>query len=145
MKSDKTWLRVANQCCAEIGPEDGIDPRHLSKQHKDSKRRHKDMQLCKRAKRTADLVFAGETLNQLLRELVVDRVELSANGNQLLMTVLVEPNLPPEQTVSIADALTHVKGYVRAAVAQAIERKRVPAIRFRIAHSDNPLYYEQEV
>ena len=145
MKSDKTWLREASQCCAEIGPEDGIEQRYLTKQHKGSKREHKDLQLCKRAKRTVDLVFAGEHLNPLLHELTVERVELSTNSNQLVITVLVDPNLSIEKKVSIVGALTHAKGYVRSSIAQAIERKRAPAIRFRIARSDNPLYYEQEV
>ena len=144
MRSDKTWLRVARQCCAEIGAEDGIDPRQLAKQPMDSKRGRKDLQLCKRAKRTVDLVFAGENLNPLLRELVVNQVKQSANGNQLLVTVLTDPTLSTQETASIVEALTQARGYVRTAVAQAIERKRAPAIRFRIARSDNPLYYEQE-
>ena len=90
MKSDKKWLRTASQCCAEIGPEDGIAPRLLAKQQKVSKREHKQLQLCKRVNRTMNLLFLDESLDPALRDLVVDRVELSSNGRQFVITILVD-------------------------------------------------------
>ena len=145
MKSDKKWLRTASQCCAEIWPEDGIAPRLLAKQQKVSKREHKQLQLCKRVNRTMDLLFLDESLDPALRDLVVDRVELSSNGRQFVITVLVDPNITSDMKSRIIDALTNARGYIRTIIAQTIERKRIPAITFRIAGSDKPMLYDIEV
>ena len=145
MKSDKKWLRTASQCCAEIGPEDGIAPRLLAKQQKVSKREHKQLQLCKRVNRTMDLLFLDESLDPALRDLVVDRVELSSNGRQFVITVLVDPNITSDMKNRIIDALANARGYIRTIVAQTIDRKRIPVISFRIAGSDKPMLYDIEV
>ena len=145
MKSDTKWLRTASQCCAEIGPEDGIAPRLLAKQQKVSKREHKQLQLCKRVNRTMNLLFLDESLDPALRDLVVDRVELSSNGRQFVITVLVDPNITSDMKSRIIDALTNARGYIRTIVAQTIDRKRIPAISFRIAGSDKPMLYDIEV
>lgn len=144
MKSNKKWLRDASRVGAEIGPEDGIDPRLLVKERQGDQSNHKALQLCKRAERTINLAFAGECFEPVFGELIVQNVELFPDGTQFLVSLCVRGQRNRHELESIAVTLGHAKGYVRTLIAQSIRRKRVPALRFRLVTSDQPGFFEKE-
>ncbi len=70
--------------------------------------------------------------SELLRELVVLRVEPAPNSSHLM--VIVGPAGPGPASVTaveVSEALGHVAGYLRSEVAAAVHRKRAPELSFR--------------
>jgi len=148
-KNDK-WLMSAQTCCAELGPEDGVDPRLLNKEKwKSKKSSHVDCrkqgQLCKQVERTIALFFAGESLQQALNDLSTRDVELMPNGKTFSVVLLIPTEMSHEELADVVDALSRVRGLIRSVVAQTIHRKRAPAIQFRIARVETPFYCEMEI
>jgi ribosome-binding factor A len=131
MTSKKQWLKNATALCAEIRPEDGIDPRKVIHKSNRSNKHRKTYQVCKQAERTLNLVLAGESVEALLRELSVCAVEPNPDSSRLL--VIVEPI---STTVSldkcdVLKALQRAEGRLRSAIATTINRKRVPQLTFQ--------------
>jgi ribosome-binding factor A len=129
MTSRKPWLKNVDSLCAEVRPDDGIDPRACQPVRDKSHR--KTYQVCKQAERTLNLRLAGNTVEPLLRELSVCAVEPYPDSSHLL--VIVEPMTT---TVSlnkndVLQALQRANGYLRSALATTINRKRVPQLTFQ--------------
>ena len=129
MTSRKQWLKNVDSLCAEVRPDDGIDPRACQPVRDKSHR--KTYQVCKQAERTLNLRLAGNTVEPLLRELSVCAVEPYPDSSHLL--VIVEPMTT---TVSlnkndVLQALQRANGYLRSALATTINRKRVPQLTFQ--------------
>jgi ribosome-binding factor A len=139
MKSRKQWLKKVASLCAEVGPEDGIDPRTVVHKQARRQKNRKTYQVCKQAEKTLNLVMAGESVEPLLRELIVSAVEPAPDSSHLL--VIVEPT---SATVSldekaVLEALQRAGGRLRSAIATAINRKRAPQLSFRfIAATGGP-------
>lgn len=132
MEKSKQWLSAAKQLCNELGPEDGIDPRYLARQKQGKSRNHKGKQLCKEAKRTLALVLAGEVSDPLLQNLAVDDVVTNDQGEFLWITLKATGNATATKINEIEMRLQSLQGFLRAAVAQSVRRKRVPALKFRV-------------
>jgi ribosome-binding factor A len=89
----------------------------------------KTQQLCQQVRRALMLALAGECGDEVLRDVYVDSVAPMGNGSQLLVRVTV----PPTTALPIWDVLARLNGRsarLRALVAQAICRKRVPGLSF---------------
>jgi ribosome-binding factor A len=131
MKNQTSWVANAADLCVEFGEEDGIDPRYLVKEPH-SKTSHKTLQLCKEASRIVTLVLAGETQHRLLRDLHVLSVVPEQEGQSLYVTVAHRDDLQVSSDEILA-ALKQVQGLLRCALAQAVNRKHIPVLRFRYA------------
>jgi ribosome-binding factor A len=129
MKSRKQYLKEIATLCAEIGPEDGINPRTLFHKSARKKTDRKAYQVCKQAAKTLNMVMS---LEPLLRELRVGSVEPDPDSSHLL--VYVEPSTPHQllDEHQVLEALQRARGHLRSAVATAINRKRAPQLSFRI-------------
>ncbi len=131
MKSRKQWLKKVVSLCAEVSPEDGVDPRTLLHKPTRKKPHHKTYQICKQAEKTLNLVLAGESTEPLLRELIICAVEPNPDSTHLL--VIVEANstdiLLNENEV--LEALQRAGGRLRFALATTVNRKRIPQISFQ--------------
>jgi len=131
MKDRKQWLTKLASLCAEIGPEDGVDPRKVFHQPTRKQTHRKTYQVCKQAEKTLNLVMAGESVEPLLRELLVAAVEPAPDSSHLL--VIIEPNSTAISLneSDVLEALQRATGRLRAALATAINRKRAPLISFQ--------------
>lgn len=113
----------------EIGPGDGVDPRHSRRAaSRKGKRSRKAWQLCKQASVALELaLYALDDPD--LRELRVVRVEPAPDASRLLVVVCParESTVTEEAAMS---ALARAEGALRSAVAKAIHRKRTPTLAF---------------
>ena len=132
MKNQTNWASTAASLCVEFGEEDGIDPRYFVKESR-SKVSHKTLQLCKEASRIVTLVLAGETQHPLLRDLHVLSVVPEQEGQSLYVTVAHYGNDLQVSVDEILAALKQMQGLLRCALAQAVNRKNSPTLRFRYA------------
>jgi ribosome-binding factor A len=132
MKNQTSWASSAADLCVEFGEEDGIDPRYLVKDSR-SKASHKTLQLCKEASRIITLVLAGETQHPLLCDLHVLSVTPEHEGQSLCVTVAHYASDLKFTDDEILAALKSVQGLLRCALAQALNRKHTPVLRFLYA------------
>ncbi len=125
------WRRDVSVLCAELGPEDGIDPRVLARTQQESRSFcRKEQQLCKEVARLLSLILGGETANPLFRGLQVVGVEAEDSGRQLCITLgHGQPVAGTE--ADIRGALAGVRGHWRTALAHSLRRRRMPALRYR--------------
>jgi len=126
MTSRKEWLKEVASLCEEVRPEDGIAPRKRS--HANTQRHRKTYQVCKQAEKTLNLVMAGDSVEPILRDLIVCAVEPNPDSSHLL--VIVESSSVLLDENEVLSALLRAKGRLRAAIATAINRKRAPLISF---------------
>jgi len=129
MESSQSRLRAIAKLCDARGPEDGVDPRHISRGSSRKKTHKKTSQLCKQAQVTMQMVLsASEDL--ALRGLTVVDVEPAASKGNLLV-VLKQGEQEEELTeTEVLEALARATGVLRGAVAEAIHRKRVPNLAY---------------
>jgi len=114
--------------CAEIGPEDGGDPRDFFKKRAEKVPNRKALQLCGQIARTLSLVLM-ECGDDLLRELVVETVQPAPTSARLLVTL--------SRPESVDDSAAHqcverASGLLRREVAAAIHRRKTPELIFRV-------------
>jgi ribosome-binding factor A len=137
MKNQSSWASSATNLCVEFGEEDGIGPRYLVKDSR-SKTSHKTLQLCKEASRIVTLVLTGETQHPLLRDLHVLSVAPEHEGQSPCVTVAHYACDLQVSDNEILAALKRVQGLMRCALAQALNRKHTPVLRFRYVSPINP-------
>ena len=127
MKRKKASKKKLSESAAEIGPEDGADPRTVF-QASSSRGNRKALQLCRQVQRALGYALA-DCGDDVLGGLMVESVEPAPNEKHLMVTV---SSSDPE--VSPVDALARVHrvlGRLRSEVASAIHRRRVPELTFR--------------
>ena len=133
--------------CAELGEDDGLDPRQLSRRQgrRGRARRagpspdlrpvdRKACQLCRQVAETLDEVLA-ECGDSVLQNLSVTGVEPFPDASRLLVTVRsldgrAGTALGPE---AVLDHLQHASGHLRCEVAASVSRKRAPLLVYRLA------------
>jgi ribosome-binding factor A len=131
MKKKKPSRQDFLASCNEIGPEDGIDPRYDSPSRSGHRPRRKALQLCSEVARTLSHALAWEMGDDLLHRLQVESVVPVPNLSRLVVTVSL-PAVPDAVREAIEQRLTRATGRLRAEVAAAVVRRRVPEIAFRI-------------
>jgi ribosome-binding factor A len=137
MKQSKNWLKEARSLCAEPGPEDGIDPRIIARAMNRKPRGHKSEQLSKQALHTLSMVFAGELTDPVFGELEILDVTTSDDGQFLTVTFSVsDPELLPAESL-ILEKCNSIEGYLRSTIARSVQRKRIPALKFKIVLVEN--------
>jgi ribosome-binding factor A len=120
--------------CAEVDPDDGIDPKEFFGRG-DSRRRsdRKVRQLCSQVAETLSYVLAGECDDDLLRSLQIVQVEPAPDSSRLLVIVRLDPLNAIVDPRRVLDRLKMVAGKLRCEVARAITRKRAPKLTFDYA------------
>jgi len=134
MNTNNQWLKQAKQLCAQIGPEDGVDPRLTNRGYHKCKRDYKTQQLCREAQRMLSLTL-GEMHSSALEAL--DIVEVIAEGNGEFLRIIVATNDLTNESdeLKIINALQQAEGYLRSIIAQSVKRKRIPALRFSVVNA----------
>ncbi len=130
MKINNKWLDEVACLCAEPGPEDGIDPRYLSSVQGRKVDHQKSSRLCNEVVKVLSLVLAGEMSNPVLQALLVVDVTTEGNGQYLRVSLgYMEQGVEIDE-IQVLTALIQVQGYLRSVIAQHINRKHVPVLRF---------------
>ena len=103
----------------------------------DRKRRrvadHKTLRLCRQVLEALQIAMAGECGDELLQQVFVASVDPGADPSKLAVTVELPPDVSP---VDAFARLEKAKGLLRTLVAQAISRKKVPDLVFRVARAE---------
>jgi ribosome-binding factor A len=133
MTSDKRMHEILREYCAEVGDDDGLNPRDDRKGDEDGRRQsRKSRQLCRQVAETLDWVLSGDSHDELLQSLRVAAVEPAPYSSRLLVTVVTD--LPAEKAdrQSILDRLQEHTGRLRCEVAASINRRKVPTLVFQV-------------
>jgi ribosome-binding factor A len=117
--------------CAEFHEDDGVDPRRLFKResHRDDR---KTLQLCKQVLQVLTLVLSGGCQEQVLREVEVQSVQPAPDSSRLQVCVRLPRRVAEISREAVAQALRRAQPWLRAEVAAAITRKRVPDLVFHV-------------
>jgi ribosome-binding factor A len=131
MKSKPPSRKRVQALCSEPGADDGIDPRETLRRAARIKGGRKTHQLCAQVAEALNYAFAGACNDDVLRELGVVAVQPAPDEARLLVTV--GPTLPvPCDSTQVLAHLQQAQGKLRAEVAIAIHRKKVPELTFRV-------------
>jgi ribosome-binding factor A len=131
MTSRKPSREELLSSCADVGAEDGTDPRLFARKPTNKVANRKALQLC--AQVTEALTWAlGECGDDLLRDLRVAAVVPAPNSAHLLVTLTLAPASGPVTEDVLREHLQRAAGKLRTEVAAAIHRKRAPELMFRL-------------
>jgi ribosome-binding factor A len=137
MNRKKPSRRQLESLCADVHPDDGMDPKLFLRRHKRPpplREAHpvhrKTLQLCQVAD-TLSLVLSGECSDEFLQSLQVVAVRPAPNAAQLLVLVTSSPTDPAPDPATISAHLAAANGRLRAEVAAAIVRRRAPKLVFQ--------------
>jgi len=131
LKSRKPSQRLLRELCAEIDPDDGIDPRKMKQTETCKDADYRCQSLCAQIRRALQLSL-GQSHHVQVANLYVVTVEPAPNQSRLGVTL---------QPIGLVDihpdelyALVHQEaGRLRCDAAAAIHRKRVPTLVYRVA------------
>lgn len=107
-----------------------IDPSEFFDPHQDARARRKVQQLCKEVERTLGyaLPACGDAA---VRDLVFVSVEPAPDASRLLVTLAPSSWLALDAGI-LNERIQRVRGFLRAQIAAAIQRKRTPELAFQI-------------
>ena len=94
---------------------------------------HKTLRLCRQVLEALQIGLAGECGDAVLQEVFVASVDPGTDPSKLEVSVEVPPDVSPADAMA---RLEHAKGLLRTLAAQAISRKKVPDLSFRLARSE---------
>jgi len=118
--------------CAEIGPDDGVDPRDDNRGASARRASRKTLQLCRQVARTLNAVLGG-CRDDVLNGLFVAAVQPAPNPGRLLVTVAASPAAAAFGASEVLAHLDKASSLLRCEVAAAIHRRRAPELAFRVA------------
>lgn len=119
--------RTLRTLCADLSPDDGIDPRLLARGGGESPDRRKTWQLCSQVHDSLRLIL-GEAADERLHSLEVREVLPAPNDSQLLVLLVPLDPLTTAEREAVAAALQGAAGWLRSEIAAAITRKRAPGL-----------------
>lgn len=90
----------------------------------------KARRLCRQVSEALQTGLSGECSDELLQQVWVDSVEPAAESSRLVVTVSVPDDVNPVEALA---RLEGARGLLRAMIASAIHRKKVPDLSFRMA------------
>ena len=91
---------------------------------------HKTLRLCRQVLEALQIAVSGECGDEVLQQVFIASVDPGADPSKLEVTVELPPDVSP---VDAFGRLERAKGLLRTLVAQAISRKKVPDLVFRVA------------
>jgi len=121
---------------AEVGPEDGQDPREFHRKVAPKPKNRKALQLCAQVRESLMWILGTECNDEVLASLDVIDVQPFPTSARVLVTVA--PALSAEVTdpATILERLHAANGLLRSAVARAVHRKKVPELLFTFRPRD---------
>ncbi|MCO6047261.1 hypothetical protein NG895_25455 [Aeoliella sp. ICT_H6.2] len=120
--------------CGEIHEDDGVDPREYFRTGRNhSKLDRKAKQLCRQVAETLDQILAGETGDDMLRDLRVAQVIPAPDASRLQVTVETSGSKAGFDRCELEARLARIAGFLRTAVAGTITRKKAPSLSFVVA------------
>jgi len=135
MKQSKNWLHAARQLCAQIDPEDGIDPRIIARKRNRNPGNHKSEQLGKEARHILSMIFAGGLRDPVFQALEVIDVSASDDGQFLIVSLAATCSGLEFDEMQLLEKCQAIQGYLRSAIASSVKRKRVPALKFELTYT----------
>ncbi|MGD8452827.1 MAG: ribosome-binding factor A [Phycisphaerae bacterium] len=127
-KRKKTDLRAL---CAQLHPDDGVDPREDRRRDAEYERKpdRKIWQLCKQVEQTLQLAFGALPQAAALAGVTVSEVTPAPNAGRLRVVIAVP--VPDRAAQVLAIVRQHAR-QLRAEVAAAITRRRAPELTFDV-------------
>jgi len=131
MNSRKRRLDALRALCAELHPDDGVDPRDEKRRaaRVERKNDHKVWQLCKQVAHTLHLALGALPDADALAGVIVQAVEPAPNAGRLRVTFAVAD---PRQIPEVSAVVERHAGRLRAEMAAAITRRRAPELVFAV-------------
>lgn len=129
MPSRKRNERKLRALCADVHPDDGLDPRDDRKRDalNSTKPDRKLRQLCKQVERTLHLALADLPQADALAGVTVREVTPAPDAGRLCAVVAVPD---PDRRDPVLAVLRAQRARLRSEVATAISRRRVPDLTF---------------
>lgn len=118
---------------AEVGPEDGSDPRRFH----DRRGQHgkppgrKAHQLCSQVAQALLVILPG-LADEVLRDLTVVSVEPAPHSGRLLVTVAGPAPTDATGRHVVCEHLARAAGLIRSEVASAVNRRKAPELVFQV-------------
>jgi ribosome-binding factor A len=132
MNRKKPSRRQLESLCADLHPDDGVDPKQFFRPSKKTKSvDRKTLQLCSQVADTLNLVLSGECADEVLQSLQVVEVRPAPDASQLLVLVCPAAGDPVPEANTVLRHLAAAKGRLRGEVAAAIVRRRAPNLVFQ--------------
>lgn len=132
----RKWSRGQSllSSAAEVGPEDGTDPR------RDHDRRglhgqpsgRKARQLCGQVAQALLTILPG-LADEVLRNLTVVSVEPAPHSGRLLVTVAGPAPADATDLHAVSEHLVRAGGLLRSEVVSAVHRRKAPELTFRVS------------
>jgi ribosome-binding factor A len=132
MAIKKASRKILRSLCAEVAPDDGIDPRSLAKHYRQRKPAHQTRRLCSQVADTLGDLLAGQAGDDVLQSLHVVSVDPAPDASRLLVTVGA-PTGEGLDPFEVIEHLERASPRLRHDVAAAITRKRAPTLVYRFA------------
>jgi ribosome-binding factor A len=132
MKPRKITRRAILSAAAEVGEQDGQDPRYDRPDGPRKVPNRKVLQLCAQVAEALGCALAGECRDEALCDLLVESVVPAPTAARLLVTLA--PALPDValDVVAVLTAVDRATPLFRHVVAQAIHRRFVPELTFQV-------------
>jgi ribosome-binding factor A len=111
--------------------DDGIDPSLFFEPRNDARAERKIQQLCKEVERTLSYALGGCN-DEALRQLVITGVEPAPDASRLLVTLCLTSAIFNLDVDELMERLKRTRGFLRAEIAAALQRKRTPELAFRL-------------
>jgi ribosome-binding factor A len=113
----------------------GLDDDPYRRRARDRRRwaDHKTLRLCRQVLEALQIGLAGECGDAVLQQVFVASVDPGSDPSKLEVTVDVPADLSPADVLA---RLERAKGLLRTLAAQAISRKKVPDLIFRLARPE---------
>ncbi len=137
MSRRKSSRRQLESLCADVHPDDGVDPKEFfsprvsSTQKQTQAVSRKTLQLCSQVADTLNLVLSGDCADECLQCLQVVTVTPAPNASQLLVVVSSSSAGAAPDPATVSERLARANGRLRSEVAAAIVRRRVPRLIFQ--------------
>lgn len=136
MSRRRTSRADAPDLAAEVGPDDGADPKAFHDRrmaHRKDRRGpgRKGLQLCGQVRDALHGIFAGMA-DGVVRDLTVVSVEPAPNTARLMVTVAAPQPADATDRAAVAGHLGRAAGAIRAEVVAAICRRNAPELAFRV-------------
>ncbi len=131
MPSHKRNEEDLRALCAQLYPDDGVDPREDKRRDAECERRtdRKLRQLCKQVAQTLQLALGGLPQADALAGMSVWDVSPAPNAGRLCVVIAVPD---PGRREEIAAIMRQHSGRLRSEVASAITRSRAPELTFEV-------------
>lgn len=138
--------KVAAALCGELGDDDGVDPRMFFR--REDRRRdqtRKDRQLCQEVYRALVLALRPLEREDWAEGIGVTHVEPAPDASRLRVWIGFAIARASDEIAEALTQLERCKGSLRAEIATAIHRKRVPELTFALDHDGEPTANGSEV